>query len=175
MIQSITYEMAKADRANAREIAALINDVYAEAEQEFWIDGHIRTNAEQISSLIKQGKIMTAREDSKLVGVVQVRIFDENIGWFGMLATAKDQRGKGIGRGLLNHSEAFVKDHGCTTMQCEVLVPAEGEIADKVALVAWYKRLGYRLISSGNFEKLYPQAVPDLKMDCKLDLYLKEL
>lgn len=175
MIQSIAYEIARPEQDLSNEIANLINQVYAVAEVDFWKEGHLRTNPDQILKLVNQGKIMTAIMDGKLVGVVQVRIFDDNIGWFGMLATDEAYRGKGIGRGLLNHAEAFVKDHGCTTMQCEVLVPATGQIEDKVVLSDWYTRSGYRHISSGNFEKLYPKAVPDLKMECKLDLFLKEL
>lgn len=175
MTQSISYEIAKPEQNRSSEIADLINKVYAVAEKDFWKEGHLRTNPDQISKLVNQGKIMTAILDGELVGVVQVRIFDDNIGWFGMLATAPEHRGKGIGRGLMNNAEEFVKDHGCTTMQCEVLVPEVGEIEEKLILSEWYSRLGYRHISSANFEKLYPHAVPDLKMDCKLDLFLKEL
>jgi GNAT superfamily N-acetyltransferase len=175
VIGSISFEMAKPESANVVDIANLINDVYTVAEHAFWIDGHKRTDAEQVTKLVNQGKILCAHEDGKLVGVVQVRIFDESIGWFGMLACSENHRGKGIGRGLLNHAESFVKDRGCNTMQCEILVPEQGVIEDKVQLAGWYSRLGYRLISSGNFDALYPKAVPDLKMKCKLDLYLKEL
>lgn len=175
MTAPVAYDIATPKEGNAKQIAALVNDVYDVAEKEFWIEGHKRTDSEQIGRLIEQGKIMTASIDGKIIGVVQVRKFDEHIGWFGMLATDRNHRGKGIGLGLLHRAEALMKNLGCTTMQCEVLVPETGMIEEKEILAGWYKRNGYRLISSGNFEKLYPKAVPDLKMSCKLDLYLKEL
>jgi hypothetical protein len=60
-------------------------------------------------------------------------------------------------------------------MQLELLVPREWRHPSKVFLDEWYRRIGYRVVSSTSVEDLHPQLAPMLATPCRFDVYEKSL
>ena len=60
-------------------------------------------------------------------------------------------------------------------MQLELLVPRDWRHPHKEFLAAWYGRLGYRQVRTGNFGEAYPQLAPRLATPSELGIYEKPL
>ncbi|WP_084000505.1 GNAT family N-acetyltransferase [Actinomadura kijaniata] len=163
------------DPAVAAEVAALVNRVYAVAEEGLWRAGAARTTPPEVAGLIRQGEIVVARLDGRIVGCVRVQALDERVGEFGMLAADPAHRGHGIGRRLVDFAERLSRERGLTTMRLELLVPTRRPHPGKRALHAWYTRLGYRVIRNGAIEEQYPELAALLAVPCDYVIYHKDL
>jgi GNAT superfamily N-acetyltransferase len=156
-------------------IAALVNDVYAVAEEGLWVDGTSRTSSAEVADLVAAGKIAVVRADERIVGVVRVQRLDTGEGEFGMLAVSPARRGTGIGRELVRFAESWSREQGLGTMQLELLVPRDWAHPSKEFLKAWYPRIGYRPVRTGQIEESYPQLAPHLATPCDFMIYHKSL
>ena len=166
---------AAKDTALVNELAALVNSVYAVAEEGLWADGTSRTTPEEMAELIAAGQIAVARADEWIVGAVRVQRLDTGEAEFGMLVTDPAHRGKGVGRELIRFAERWSQERGLDRMQLEVLVPRQWSHPSKEFLKAWYPRIGYHPVSVGQFETSYPELAPLLATPCDFVIYQKSL
>jgi ribosomal protein S18 acetylase RimI-like enzyme len=163
------------DTALVNELAALVNSVYALAEEGLWADGTPRTTPDRMAKQIAAGQIAVARTDERIVGAVRIQRLDTGEGEFGMLVADPAHRGQGIGRELVRFAERWSREQGSDTMQLEVLVPRQRSHPSKEFLKAWYTRIGYRPVRTGQFEQSYPELAPLLATPCDFVIYRKSL
>ncbi|MDT7727031.1 MAG: hypothetical protein QOI21_3607 [Actinomycetota bacterium] len=166
---------AAADTVTMKQLAELINMVYASAEKGLWLDGADRTTVDEVTELTRAGQIAVARLGDRIVGSVRVRLLDSGEGEFGILAADPDLRGTGIGRELVLFAERTCRDLGVGAMQLELLVPREWKHPSKEFLDSWYTRLGYRVIRTGTIDETYPALEPLLATPCDFLTYRKDL
>jgi GNAT superfamily N-acetyltransferase len=167
---------AGADTALVDELCALVNDVYAVAEAGMWRDGATRTSADELRGLIAAGEILVARTgDGAVVGSVRLHDVAPDASEFGILVAARDQRGLGIGRALLDDVERRSRDRGLSAVQLELLVPRDWSHPSKEFLTAWYGRRGYRLVRTTTIDESHPHLAPLLATPCDLQIHRKVL
>lgn len=157
------------------ELATLVNEVYAAAEQGLWADGTPRTTPTELADLVEAGQIVVARVNQRVVGVMRLQRLEPRVGEFGMLAAHPAHRGQGVGRELVRFAERWAREQGCTAMQLEVIVPRLWTHPSKEFLHAWYTRIGYRAVGTGQFEEHYPHLAPLLATPCDFVIYRKDL
>jgi GNAT superfamily N-acetyltransferase len=167
------------DTDDIEEITSLINRVYADGEAGLWLPGAERTSVDEVTSIIRGGELVIARDDlGRIAGAVRaVRLQDEDgeFGEFGMLVADPERRNTGIGRDLVAFAEQWARNQGLTRMQLELLVPREWQHPVKEFLREWYTRLGYRLVRTGRLEEGYPHLQPLLATPCDFLIYHKDL
>jgi GNAT superfamily N-acetyltransferase len=164
------------DVALAAELSDLVNDVYAVAESGMWVDGANRTSADEMRTYIVAGEIYVARDvDGQIVGSVRWQDVAPGVSEFGILVSARDRRGLGIGRALLDDIERRGRDRGLDAMQLELLVPRDWSHPSKEFLTAWYGRRGYRIVRTAALEDNYPHLAPLLATPCDLQIHRKTL
>ena len=171
----IALAAAEQDAALARELAGLVNRVYAAAEAGLWVDGTERTTPAQMAGLIAAGQIALARAQEQIVGAVRVQRLDDDMGEFGMLVADPAHRGMGVGRELVRFAERWSQAQELDTMQLKVLVPRHWTHPSKEFLTAWYTRIGYRPVLTRHVEESHPELVPLLATPCDFVTYHKNL
>lgn len=164
-----------ADTGLANEIAGLVNRVYAEAEAGLWVDGASRTTEAEVAGFIDAGQIAVAQSGERVVGAVRIQQLDDDLGEFGMLVAAPDQRGTGLGRDLVHFAERWARSHGLAGMQLELLVPRTWQHPVKEFLRGWYTRIGYQVVRTGDFSADFPDLVPHLACPCDFLIFRKDL
>lgn len=164
-----------ADTGRAAEIADLVNRVYAAAEEGLWLDGAARTSEAEVADLIRAGQVAVVLSGERVVGAVRVQRLDEDLGEFGMLVAAPEQRGTGLGRTLVSFAENWGRERGLARMQLELLVPQTWPHPVKEFLRGWYTRLGYRVVRTGDLGEDYPALVPRLACPCDFLVFHKDL
>jgi GNAT superfamily N-acetyltransferase len=164
-----------ADATLMERIAALVNDVYAVAEDGLWTDGATRTTVDEVAELTRAGQIAVARLRGEVVGCVRVQCLDEMTGEFGMLAADRAHRGVGVGRELVRYAERKCRADGLGAIQLELLVPRDWSHPTKEFLDAWYARIGYRVARTGTIDEAYPALAPLLATPCDFVIYHKDL
>jgi ribosomal protein S18 acetylase RimI-like enzyme len=92
-----------------------------------------------------------------------------------MLVADPAHRGTGVGRELVRFAERWSRKQGLSTMQLEVLVPRQWSHPGKESLKAWYTRVGYRQVRTGQIEESYPERAPLLATPCDFVIYHKSL
>ncbi|GAA3625636.1 GNAT family N-acetyltransferase [Lentzea roselyniae] len=163
------------DAGLAAEIAELVNRVYAEAEAGLWLDGAARTSEAEVADLIHAGQIAVVRAGERVVGAVRVQQLGDGLGEFGMLVAAQEERGTGLGRDLVSFAERWGRERGLSRMQLELLVPRTWNHPVKDFLRAWYTRIGYRVVRTGDLGEDYPALVPRLACPCDFLVFHKAL
>ena len=166
---------AAADAALVERLAALVNDVYAVAEDGLWRRGAARTTAADMASLVKAGQIVVATVDGRLAGSVRVQALSEVTGEFGLLAADPEHRGIGVGRELVAFAERHSHAIGLQAMQLELLVPRTWSHPSKEFLDEWYRRMGYEVIRRTSVEDMQPELAPLLATPCEFVVYEKPL
>jgi GNAT superfamily N-acetyltransferase len=169
---------ASTDGSLVAELTALVNRVYAVAEEGLWVDGATRTTPDEMAGLIAAGEIAVARDggsDGRPVGSVRVQQIDDVTGEFGMLVADPERRGEGLGRDLVGFAEDRFRRRSVPTMQLELLVPREWTHPTKEFLDAWYTRIGYRPVRTGRIDDDYPHLSPLLATPCDFVIYHKDL
>jgi GNAT superfamily N-acetyltransferase len=171
----IAPAVAAEDTALVDELAGLVNRVYTVAEEGLWADGAPRTTPAEMAELIAAGQIAVAQAEERIVGAVRIRRLDTGQGEFGMLVADPAHRGTGVGRELIRFAERWSLEQGLDTMQLEVLVPRHWAHPSKEFLKAWYTRVGYRPVRTGQFDESYPDLAPLLATPCDFVIYHKHL
>jgi len=166
--------LGPADAGFADPLAALVNEVYAVAEAGLWNGGQ-RTSPAEIAELIRAGEIALATDDGAIAGCIRVRDLDDEHGGLGILASAPDRRGAGIGTALVAFAEGVARDRGRRAMRLELLVPRERRHASKAFLDAWYGRMGYRPIEKRGVHEAHPELAAELATPCDFVTYEKPL
>lgn len=169
----ITPAVVAEDTVLVHELAGLVNRVYAVAEDGLWANDAPRTTPARMAEHIAAGQIAVARAEERIVGAVRIRRLDTGEGEFGQLVAEPAHRGTGVGRELVRFAEQWARDQGLDTMQLEVLVPRQWVHPSKEFLKAWYARIGYRQVRTGQFEDSYPDLAPLLATPCDFVIYHK--
>lgn len=131
--------------AEVDTLVALINSAYrGESSRQGWtteadlLDG-IRTEPVALKATIDNPNALIKlcyTETNRMAGCVYLRL-DTNEIYLGMLTVAPDMQAKGIGKTLLNWSEDYARENGCSKIVMTV-------IEKRIELIAWYVRHGYK-------------------------------
>lgn len=159
----------------AAELAGLVNRVYAEAEKGLWAGDITRTTEAEMANLVDAGEIAVVRSGGRVVGAVRVQQLDDTTGEFGMLVTAPEERGTGLGRDLVSFAEDWARGRGLSRMQLELLVPRTWTHPVKDFLRNWYTRIGYHVVRTDDFGEAFPRLAPHLACPCDFLIFHKEL
>ena len=124
--------IATADDADI--LAAIINRAFV--VEAFFKIGE-RTSSADVAGLMREGGTFLIAEDNGTpVGCVFVKAKGAT-GYFGMLSVDPGQQGKGLGRVLIDASEAHLRDRGCGNVEIEIVNLRE-------ELPKFYEKFGYR-------------------------------
>jgi predicted N-acetyltransferase YhbS len=124
--------IATADDAGT--LAAIINRAFV--VEAFFKIGE-RTSSADVAGLMREGGTFLIAEDNGTpVGCVFVKAKGAT-GYFGMLSVDPGQQGKGLGRVLIDASEAHLRDRGCGNVEIEIVNLRE-------ELPQFYEKFGYR-------------------------------
>jgi GNAT superfamily N-acetyltransferase len=162
---------ADLEASKIKQLAALINEVYDDAESGMWKRPGMRTNPGEVERLLRNQALILAEIDGMLVGAVNVNLMNDGIGEFGMLVADRNYRGKGIGSALVAHAEHWARDMACHTMRLELLTPRNWTHPSKEFLKQWYSRIGYQPQATEPFEILHPE----LATECDFTVWHKSL
>ena len=172
---ALLHATAAEDPDLVGRLTNLINVVYEAAEDGLWLGGGQRTTPPEVAERVAAGEIAIATLGAELAGTIRIHEVAAGTGEFGMLAADPAHRGIGIGRALIGFAEDLCRDRGLRSMQCELLVPRIGTHPSKVALDAWYRRLGYAVTRRSPAAEAHPELVALLAVPCDFLVYTKPL
>lgn len=103
------------------------------------LDGQ-RTDVAALTDILADPaqRMLIAENDSVVIGCVVVKRAKASRAYLGMLTVDPALQARGLGRQLIDASEALARDWRLAAMEMTV-------IAQRTELVAWYERRGYRL------------------------------
>lgn len=168
----ITFHTAHPDQAF--QIAALVNSAYrGDSSKVGWtteadlLDGQ-RTDAESIKNIILEPKnsiiVAIDSETTEILGLVHIKLEENQTLYFGMLTVAPEAQSRGIGKLLLKHIEEYAQIHGLKNIRISV-------IHLRSELIAYYERRGFK--PTGMFEP-FPADNPLFGIPKVQDLKLLE-
>lgn len=163
------------DEVLVDELARIVNGAYEVGEAGLWLEGATRTERGEIAEAIRRGGMLAATLEGRLVGCAYVRPLEAGTADLGLISTAPDQWGKGVGGQLVRSAEELMRSRGVTTMQLEVLVPKGGAHPEKERLRTWYTRLGYRVVRSAPFEQVAGHLASQLAGPSEFLIFHKRL
>ena len=140
---SQVYTISKATVEDVERINTLVNSAYrGETSRKGWtteadlLDG-TRVTPEIILEIINKSDttILLYEEQGKIFGCIELRKDDPKL-YLGMLTVDPESQGKGIGKILLQKSEAYASSLSCSSIYMSV-------ISSRTELINWYKRHGY--------------------------------
>lgn len=147
-----------AEITDVSELNPLVNSAYrGDSSRQGWtteadlLDG-IRIDDERLEELIgKPDTVILKYTDTnnKIIGCVHLEKKDDGM-YLGMLTVSPALQSKGIGKELINASEAYAKQQDCGSVYMSV-------ITDRTELIAWYEKLGYK---NTGIKKPFPMGDP---------------
>ena len=167
--------VAADDAALVDGLVAVVNEVYATAEDGLWGEGWARTSSTDVAELIRAGQLAAATREGRIVGCIRVHDVADDTSELGLLAAAPSAQGSGVGRALVAFAEEQSRTRGLRAIQLELLVPRDWRHPSKELLKAWYGRMGYGRIRTRDVAEVYPQLVPLLVTPCEIETYEKPL
>ncbi len=135
-----------ATAADTAALVALVNGAYrGDSSRAGWTTEADLLGGQRVDvcglaeTIAKADSVVLVQErDRELVACVHLQRTDEDC-YVGMLTVRPTAQGSGLGRRILEMAERWAIDHWSSrTMHMTV-------IAQRVELIAWYERLGYRL------------------------------
>jgi GNAT superfamily N-acetyltransferase len=163
------------DEVLVAELVRIINGAYAVGEAGLWLEGTTRTGPGEIAETIRADGMLAATIEGRLVGCAHVRPLDADTADLGLIATAPDRWGSGVGRMLVRSAEELMRSRGVTTMQLELLVPKGWVHPEKDRLRTWYTRLGYRVVRSAPFDQVAAHLASQLAAPSEFLIFRKRL
>jgi GNAT superfamily N-acetyltransferase len=158
------------------DLVNLVNSVYAKAEAGMWQESGLRTNVIEIKRLVNEKRLILARLDDQIVGLVAVRLMeDSETSEFGMLVVDPEYRKLKVGSLLVASAEKWAQQNSCTHMRLELLTPRNWKHPSKEFLKKWYRKIGYKPTKTEPFELLHPDKIDALATDCDFTVWLKKL
>ncbi len=165
--------LSKDDISN---LVTMINDVYLVAEGALWKNNLPRTTLAEVTDLLKQGRIIVAKCDEKIVGSVAVTSLDNGETCsFGMLVADESFRGRGVGRALIDAVADYARAHNFVRLQLELLEPRIGVHTSKQFLRGWYTELGFSEHREEPIDKMYPSLSEKLAVSCQFSIWYKDV
>jgi predicted N-acetyltransferase YhbS len=154
---SVKFTITKATIDDIESLVALVNGAYrGESSKQGWtteadlLDGQ-RTDIDSLKEIMLQKEntiLKCVDEDGTIIGSVLLETRTHYL-YLGMLTVRPDLQAKGIGRKLIEASEAFAKENGISKIIMTV-------ISVRHELIAWYERNGF--VTTGE-TKLFPRDV----------------
>jgi ribosomal protein S18 acetylase RimI-like enzyme len=146
-----------AELKDVAELNALVNSAYrGESSKQGWTTeadllGGIRIDDERLIELIQKpdSVILKYTESNKIIGCVHLEKKGDRM-YLGMLTVSPSLQARGIGKELMQASEAHTKKQNCTAVYMSV-------ITDRTELLAWYERHGYK---NTGIRKQFPSEDP---------------
>lgn len=137
-------EFRPAVAAQAHRIVSLVNSAYrGESSKRGWTTeadllGGQRTDAQKVREMIESpgSRVELAFLDGSLVGCVHLKREPSGSCYLGMLTVDPVRQAAGLGKALLQRSEAVARDWGCGSIRMTV-------IDSRAELIAFYERRGY--------------------------------
>jgi deazaflavin-dependent oxidoreductase (nitroreductase family) len=166
---------AAGDRALMNELARIVNEAYAVGEAGLWVEGTVRTTPEQVADTVRDGDLLAASLADRLVGCVRVRAIDAATAQLGLLSTAPDQWGYGIGGDLVRAAEDLARARGAATMELVLLDSTDPAHPGKGRLRTWYEARGYRFVRAAPIEEVSLHAAAELAARCEWLVFCKPL
>ena len=146
-------ELTQAEPADYPDVIALTNRAYRQAEgQTGWKVESLVAGQRIDASLLREDlavpgvTLLVARDAADRLGHVRLDDLGDGLWYLSMLTVAPDRQDGGVGRAILEASEAWARARGARRMQMSVL-HLRGELID------WYGRRGYALTGE---EKPFP-------------------
>lgn len=147
--QEPTYYIRRANLSDTTYLTKLINSAYrGESSQKGWtteanlLDGQ-RIDEEMLNEILINPDstilLLESHESQNIVACVHLKRIDSNKAYLGLLTVNPMIQNKGYGRILLDHSEAWVKNHWQSTLLVMTVISTRSE------LIEWYQRRGYLL------------------------------
>jgi len=134
-----------ATRADIAAMLPIINDAFA---IETFLEG-TRTSEDQLTNMMSKGEFLLGHDSSgDLVASVYVEVRGTR-GYFGMLAVAIAQQGKGFARSMVEAAEVHCRHRGCTSMDLTVLSLC-------TELPPFYSKFGYIETGTEDFRPTRP-------------------
>lgn len=141
------FEFTQADHKHLTELSNLVNSAYrGDSSRKGWtteadlLDGQ-RTDAFALKKLVddEDSVILIAQEEEseKIYGCVHLKREGEKC-YLGMLTVAPELQNKGLGKQLLEESEAFAQFWDCNQIYMNV-------ISIRKELISWYERHDYTI------------------------------
>jgi GNAT superfamily N-acetyltransferase len=137
--------ISTATAIDAPQLVQLVNSAYrGESSKKGWTTeadllGGIRIDDHSLLALMdKQGAVFLKCTDAKneLLGCVYLHRQQEQL-YLGMLTVSPDKQALGIGKRLLEASEQYAQEQGCTVIAMTV-------ISVRHELISWYERRGFK-------------------------------
>lgn len=139
------FEFTQADQEHLVELSALINSAYrGESSRKGWtteadlLEGQ-RTDPFTLKQIVdEEGSVILIAQDEdsdKIYGCVNLKQQQHKC-YLGMLTVEPSMQAKGLGKQLLEESEAFAGFWDCTEIYMSV-------ISVRKELIEWYERHGY--------------------------------
>jgi GNAT superfamily N-acetyltransferase len=163
------------DEALVEELVRLVNAAYEVGEAGLWLEGATRTQPGEMADMIGSGGMLAATLDGQIAGCAYVRLLDADTADLALVSVAPERWGGGVGRQLVHSGEELMRSRGATAMQLELLVPKEWAHPEKDRLLAWYTRLGYRVVRSAPFEQVAAHLRSALGTPCEFLILRKDL
>lgn len=132
--------LRKAEPRDIESVTALVNDAFR--IERFFVEGD-RTNPDNVRAMMDKGEFLLLEADDELIACVYVELRGA-AGYFGMLAVAAAQKGKGLGRLLVKEAEDYCRAASCAEMELLIVNLRE-------ELPGFYERLGYRAVGTQPF------------------------
>jgi predicted N-acetyltransferase YhbS len=117
---------------DASAIMELINQAFAIERKFFSAD---RIDLPGVADHLQKGAFLLAESDGALAGCVYTELRRER-GYFGLLAVAPGQQGRGLGTLLVTEAEDLCREAGCSVMELRILHL-------RTELPPYYEKLGY--------------------------------
>ncbi|KAI8947970.1 hypothetical protein F4801DRAFT_558566 [Xylaria longipes] len=169
------------NEAFVRVLTEIINVEYRWGEAGVVVDGTQRTTISEVADQLRARQFSVAFLTSpsghrEAIGCIYVRKMSDTYGNLGLLAVRSEHHGSGLARDLVRFGEERCRRaFGVKTLQIELLVPTTFKSAHKVRLQAWYERMGYVLVSMGDFGADYPHMIPLLLGSVEYRVFEKDL
>jgi len=141
------FRRRTATSADAREIVDVVNEAFLiEAEI---LSGERITLEEVLDRLDHGAFLVFETKAGEIAGCVYGEVRVGALGYLGLVAVLPDRQGLGLGGRLLTTGETWLREAGCQV--CEIWV-----LSTRTDLLAWYERIGYRIVRTEPFEAVEP-------------------
>jgi|TARA_R100001244_G_scaffold6593_6_gene7864 ribosomal protein S18 acetylase RimI-like enzyme len=139
----MNFRTAKID--DVEPLHALIESAYrGDSAKRGWTHeadllGGQRTDPESLAAILANPdqRILLAEADGRLQGCVQLSRVDATTAYLGLLTVDPELQAGGLGKRLLNHGEAYVRE------QWQSQIMEMTVIKQREELIAYYERRGY--------------------------------
>ena len=142
------FTFRQAGQEDASVIMELINQAFAIELKYFSKE---RIDLPGVTDHLQKGTFILAAAGGEPVGCVYTELCGER-GYFGLLAVAPSQQGRGLGSRLITEAEDLCREAGCSVMELRILHL-------RTELPPYYEKLGYTVTGTEDHIPQDPSAL----------------